>query len=820
MSSTDPALPALPLHLAERTRSLSQAAINPSGDFVLYWMHHAVRGHENPALDVALSYANHLGLPVVVYQGLGGRHRFNNDRHHTFILQGARDAHAELQARGIRTAFHLATSGEEPSPLITLMARAAAVVFEDFPAPPFPAWSTRLASTASTPVVAVDSSCIVPMQSQPRGFTRAFEFRRHNAAEFDARVPAAWEAVQPQAPYFDGDLGFDALDLSDADFAELCAACNIDHSVPPVPDTIGGSVAGYARWERFRDTGLNRYARERNDAAVAWPRGVSRLSPYLHHGHVSPFRIAREAWQAGGDGAEKFLDELLIWRELAYNFCFFTPDPERLEALPAWAQDTLQAHARDKRPALLDNETLARAQTGDEVWDLAQRSLLVHGELHNNLRMTWAKAIPKWRPSPAAALQTLIDLNHRYALDGSDPNSYGGLLWTLGLFDRPFDDGPVTGRLRGRSTRSHAKRLDMDRYRQRILRPASGESRSIAVIGAGVSGLTAARILQDHGHTVTVFEKSRGRGGRAATRRADDLQFDHGAQYFTARNPVFRQQVDAWQENGVVEPWRASIGRLVNGEILASPDSTERFVAAPGMNALGRHLAQSLDVRTETRVAPFHQRDDRWALLDGNGDALGSFDFVIVSAPAPQARELLQTAAPDLAEQAALVTPLPTWTVMMAFADDHRLPYQGLFFDAGPLSWAAQNSSKPGRNGNTWVLHASAEWSQAHLGAPRDQIAGQLADWFCATTGLDRSSVTHLDGHSWLYSLFANPLDVGALWDGATGIGACGDWCQGARVEGAFLSGQAVAGRLLGTLANPGRTGADVAAKHASNETP
>jgi predicted NAD/FAD-dependent oxidoreductase len=237
------------------------------------------------------------------------------------------------------------------------------------------------------------------------------------------------------------------------------------------------------------------------------------------------------------------------------------------------------------------------------------------------------------------------------------------------------------------------------------------------------------------------------------------------------------------------------------------------------MNALGRHLAQSLGVRTETRVAPLGQRDDRWALFDANGEALGSFDFVIVSAPAPQANELLQTAAPGLAAQAAKVTPLPTWAVMMAFSDNHRLPYHGLFFDAGPLSWAAQNSSKPGRDGNTWVLHASAEWSQAHVGAPRDQIAAQLADWFCETTGLDRSSVTHLDGHSWLYSLFANPLDVGALWDPILGIGACGDWCQGARIEGAFLSGQAVAGRLLGTLANADRTGAQSETRHSSKAT-
>ena len=137
--------------------------------------------------------------------------------------------------------------------------------------------------------------------------------------------------------------------------------------------------------------------------------------------------------------------------------------------------------------------------------------------------MTWAKAILNWRPTPQAALDTLIELNHRYALDGSDPNSYGGLLWAMGLFDRPFPEAPVTEKLRKRSTQSHARRLDAARYRAKVSRPTSGEPLQVAVIGAGISGLTAARSLQDQGHAVRVFEKSRGRGGRAATRRVGHL---------------------------------------------------------------------------------------------------------------------------------------------------------------------------------------------------------------------------------------------------------------------------------------------------------
>jgi hypothetical protein len=303
-----------------------------------------------------------------------------------------------------------------------------------------------------------------------------------------------------------------------------------------------------AQPKRFLQSGLSVCARELNDAAIEWPRGVTQLSAYVHHGQVSPFRIAREARQRDGQGAEKFRDELLILRELAFNFCFFTNDPEVMAALPGWARETLQEHAQDPRPKVLDPEALARSQTGDVLWDLAQTSLRIHGELHNNLRMTWAKAIVPWRPDPEAALATLIELNHRYALDGSDPNSYGGLLWTLGLFDRPIPDSPTTGKLRSRSTKSHARRLDLERYRGRVTQPSTGRRMRIAVIGAGISGLTAARTLQDQGHRVTVFEKLRSPGGRAATRRINELQFDHGAQYFTARDPAFRRAVAAWRE--------------------------------------------------------------------------------------------------------------------------------------------------------------------------------------------------------------------------------------------------------------------------------
>jgi photolyase PhrII len=779
----------LPEHLEERTYPVTDRPWPSDRAFILYWMRTAVRAHENPALDVALHMGKDVGLPVFVYHALSETYPFASDRHHTFILEGARDVCRQLRDCGIGYAFHLERPGHRGPHLKALAERAALVVTEDMPVRPLRQWTSRLADAVATPVWCVDTACVVPVLVAGKAYDRAFAYRRATERARADRVSRDWLDVEPQQAPFVPELPFEPLELDSADVPSLVAACEIDHTVGPVPHTRGGSTAGYERWEAFKQKGLARYAARRNDPLRD---GVSRMSAYLHYGQVSPFRLAREAAAMKGSGPSKYLDELLVWRELAYTYCAHREDHASFSSLPGWSRATLQAHAKDERPALFDRETLCRAKTDDALWDAAQRSLLIHGELHNNVRMTWGKAFLSWTRTPERALELSIDLNHRYALDGRDPNSYGGILWCFGQFDRPFTpERPILGTVRTRETEVHARRLDVERYARHTSRPAFARAGRVAVVGAGISGLTCARTLADHGLQVTLFDKGSRPGGRVASRDGHD----HGAQYFTARDPRFVTAVESWLEQGVVEEWRGRIVSLEDGRRTPKIGGTRRFVGVPEMNAIAAHLGRDCDVRTGVRIDAVVRRAGAWH-LDAPDDE-GPFDSVVVAVPAPQAMSLLD-AAPGLRSAAASVRMHGCWAVMLSFATALDLGFDGAFVNAGPLSWVARDSSKPSRRGEQWVLHASPQWTEQNLELEPERVSEELFSAFAAATRAELPDPTRRRAHRWMYSIPESVLPQPCLFDENLGLVACGDWCAGPRLEGAFFSGAAAAGRILG----------------------
>ena len=698
----------LPEYLSERTRFMRDSE-DSNGEFVLYWMQTAMRVDENPALDVARHLAAKYDLPLFVYQGLSARHPFASDRHHSFILQGAADVQQACFASGISYACAIERTGDE---LKQLLQRAAMVVVEDMPTDPSRLFRRAALRGSSGSMLAVDTACVAPMQLVGQAYERAFEFRNATRKIYKERLKRQWPAEAPQPRAFDlSQLGFAAINFAESSISDLVASCDIDHLVAPVLDTAGGSAAGYARWEEFKTHKLRRYADDRNDALKD---ASSRMSAYLHYGMVSPLRIAREAASIAGPGAEKYLDELLIWRELAYCFCQYRSDHDHFTALPSWAQQTLEQHRSDRRTSQYTWEELSRGATLDAFWNAAQRSLLMHGELHNNVRMTWGKAVLAWCDDPRIALSRLIDLNHRYALDGRDPSSFGGILWCLGQFDRPFQpEQPIYGTVRGRPTWEHAKRLDVKAYARHTSRPRRPHQLRIAVIGAGLSGALAARTLEDQGEQVEIFEKSERPSGRMSTRRTLHGEFDHGAQYFTCRDSTLQRYVDSWIEAGAVALWSAPIAVFKDGQ-LQSYSRERRYVATPHMNELGKRLTRLMNVQYGVRIAAIERTAAGWMLKDNDERSYGPYDRVITALPAPQAADLLASDS-DFAEQLRAQQFHACWAVMATLAAPLSVDFGGAFINSGNISWMARNQTKPGRSGNgeSLVLHATPEWTAA-----------------------------------------------------------------------------------------------------------
>lgn len=323
---------------------------------------------------------------------------------------------------------------------------------------------------------------------------------------------------------------------------------------------------------------------------------------------------------------------------------------------------------------------------------------------------------------------------------------------------------------------------------------------TIGIIGAGMAGLAAAHLLAEQGKTVRVFDKGRGPGGRLSTRRAQtdlgEARFDHGAQFFTARDPAFRDLVQQWIAAGVAAEWTGNFVRLgAEGPEPLPPK--ERFVGQPGMNEIIRAQAKLLDVSWQRRVQTISQGDTGWQMAFEDGSQEGPFEAILVAVPAEQVSDLIDAVAPDLAAEARAVQSAPCWTVMACFEAPLDTAWQGAELEGEALAWIANNCSKPGRSGpEAWVLQASVDWSVAHLEDDKDAVCADLIKTFRDLTAAP--APIFQSAHRWRYARTVKPAARAIAWDGALQLGTCGDWRTGARIEDAWLSGRALAKAALG----------------------
>ena len=442
-----------------RAVSLNEKRLQPEGEYILYWMQSTQRFEDNWALRFAVLEADRVGKPLLIHQGLDPTTPYASDRFHTFALEGACELARRASALGLTYRFALRRRRDDDRRVVDRLARRAAIVVTDlFPTAGVAERSQRLADRVNCRVVAVDSVGVVASAS----FHKEEYAARTMRPKLAKLLEHSWEPVFDRPPkrtiaqsVLDS-LDVDWLDVERCDIEAEVARCEIDHAVRP-SGIRGGLSAARSRLRAFVHDGLADYAERRRNPSDA--SGSSRLSPWLHHGMISPVEVVSTVRAAGpGNESDAFLNEMLIWRELSLNFCLRNARYASLAALPEWVHRSMRAHAGDRREPMYTLEELERGATHDPIWNAGQRELMESGQMHNVVRMLWGKSVITWAPTYEDALAWLIHLNDKYALDGRDSNSYAGIQWCFGKFDRPFAARPVWGTIRPMSLeRAYAK---------------------------------------------------------------------------------------------------------------------------------------------------------------------------------------------------------------------------------------------------------------------------------------------------------------------------------------------------------------------------
>lgn len=480
-----------------RLRTANLAPVQADGEFVLYWMTANRRTRCNYSLERAVDWATTLNKPLIVFEPLRCGYQWACDRFHQFVIHGMANNARRLERTPAAYYPYLEREpGQGRGLLAALASQACVVIGDDYPCFFLPHMVASAAKQIPVRFELVDSNGLLPLRAADKVFVRAFDFRRflqRELREYLVDFPAEDPLQGAKLPR----LASLPIEITKrwpvADVASLTADATqlagfpIDHSITPAP-YAGGPLAAEQRLAAFLAKQFDAYDEARNHPDED---ATSGLSPYLHFGHIAAHEIFtaimdRERWSlakldkkkptgsARGwwgvtSSAEGFLDQLITWRELGFNMCSHRDDFDRYESLPAWAQTTLAEHAGDKREFVYSLAEFDAAATHDSLWNAAQRQLVREGKIHNYLRMLWGKKILEWTASPREALAVMIDLNNKYAVDGRDPNSYSGIFWILGRYDRAWGpERPIYGKIRYMSSDNTRRKLDVKQYLEKF----------------------------------------------------------------------------------------------------------------------------------------------------------------------------------------------------------------------------------------------------------------------------------------------------------------------------------------------------------------
>lgn len=465
--------------------------LDDEGDFVLYWMQTNHRLQYNYALEYAAGWANKLGKPLLIYEELKCDYRWASERIHTFYLEGMAE-HANIANQ--QNLNYLPDVEQEPGESRhlqnQLFDRACCLITDEFPVFFIRERNRALGDNLEIPVITVDSNGLIPLGLTKKAPYNAYFFRKIMQKNF----VECFTAPPKQHPLKDVEnksaialpnepkkIRKKSLEILDDPKAFL-SALDIRHDVKPVRKK-GTRRAALDRLRNFIQHGLSQYDEHRNDPDES---AVSGLSPWLHFGKISAHEIVKTvldhqpknwdlddiSYNGGSTGGffngdanvDSFLDQVVTWREVGFHFAHHESKYDQFESLPGWARKTLTKHAGDKRDWIYKFDELAQSKTHDELWNAAQTQLREEGIMHNYLRMLWGKKVMEWTPDPETAIDYLIELNNLYAIDGRDPNSYSGIFWCFGRFDRAWQERPIFGKTRYMTSSSARKKLKLDQY--------------------------------------------------------------------------------------------------------------------------------------------------------------------------------------------------------------------------------------------------------------------------------------------------------------------------------------------------------------------
>ena len=448
------------LSLNPRITVRKSGAPNPGGQCVVYWMQRAQRALDNPSLDVAIELGNELGKPVVAFFAPVPFYPNANQRHYRFLASGIPDIAKGLTKRNV--GFVLRTYPDHSLIKFCEQVRPAIVVGDENPLREPEHWRVRAAQHLKVPFWTVDADVVVPSRLlgkehygartiRPRLQTLLPQFlipKKVVKARMPWNTPPALQSLSPHD--------------------DFTAGWSLDRSVSRIESWQGGTKRALSILADFAKRGLRNYPNDRNHPELS---GTSRLSPYLHFGHIGPLTIAHAVQAASASAAAKqaFLEQVIVRRELAVNFVRYNLYYDSFECLEPWADRSFAQHSGDRRPIIYREEQLEQAETHDPLWNAAQKQMVLTGWMHNYVRMYWAKKILEWSPSIATAYQRAVWLNDRYELDGRDPNGYAGIAWAIvGKHDRPWFERPVFGQIRYISYASTSKKFDSQQYIQNV----------------------------------------------------------------------------------------------------------------------------------------------------------------------------------------------------------------------------------------------------------------------------------------------------------------------------------------------------------------